>query len=188
MKVIPIFYKIDNKPIIIIGNGQHVLAKIHLMLSLGAKVRWLNILCEGCQAFNGSIENIEGAFNPLDLEGAALIFASAENAYLMTQVIDAAKQRNIIFNFIDKPDISEFITPAIVKRGDVMVAISTSGKAPSFARNLRLKINQLLPQNIGEMVIHTHSFRAVVKKIITNSEDLFKFWNNVFSDRHVNHF
>lgn len=83
------------------------------------------------------------------------------------------------------PEISQFITPAVVKRDDVMIAISTSGKAPVLARNLRLKINQMLPHNLGELVEFTYNFRPISKRLIIKSKKLFSFWNEVFSPQNM---
>lgn len=186
MKVIPVFLKVDQKPVLVIGNGQMAEAKVNLLLSMGAKVKWLTLEEKISMPYGKDAEIIEQAFDESHLNNIACMFIATQDAQLIETILVAAQAKNTLYNFVDMPEISQFITPAMVRRDDIMIAISTSGKAPVLARNIRLKINQMLPQNIGKLAEFTHNFKPIAKKMMNQSKNLFKFWNDVFSDRHLN--
>lgn len=187
MQVIPIFLKVDQKPVLVIGNGQMAEAKVNLLSSMQAKVRWLTLGAKITQAYGDNVEIIEKAYNERHLANIACMFIASDDAKLIECIISAAQLKGILYNFVDMPEISQFITPAMVRRDDIIIAISTSGKAPVLARNIRLKINQMLPQNIGKLAEFTYNFRPVAQKMLKQSKNLFRFWNEVFSDQHLNH-
>lgn len=186
MKVIPIFLKVDQKPVLVIGHGQMAEAKVNLLTSMDAKVKWLTLGVKISAPYADNVEIIEKNYDAIYLNNIACLFIATEDAKLIETVLAAAQKLNILYNFVDMPEISQFITPAVVKRDDIMIAISTSGKAPVLARNIRLKINQMLPQNIGKLAEFTYNFRPVAQKMMFESKKLFKFWNDVFSDQHLN--
>lgn len=186
MQVMPIFLKVDQKPILVIGNGQMAEAKVNLLLSLEAKVVWLTLGERISGQYGSNLRIVEQKYNEIYLHNISIMFIATQDKKLIKIILAAAQAKNIIYNFVDMPEISQFITPAIVKRDDIMIAISTSGKAPVLARNIRLKINQMLPQNIGKFAEFTYNFRPIAQKMMLKSQQLFKFWNAVFSDQHMN--
>ncbi|MGL1921029.1 MAG: siroheme synthase [Hyphomicrobiales bacterium] len=188
MKVIPIFLKVDQKPVLVIGHGQMAEAKVNLLTSMDAKVKWLTLgeKITNSRAYGDNVEIIEKKYSDTYLNNIACMFMATDNAKLIETVLAGAQKKGIIYNFVDMPEISQFITPAVVRRDDIIIAISTSGKAPVLARNIRLKINQMLPQNIGKLAEFTYNFRPVAQKMMFESKKLFKFWNDVFSDHHLN--
>lgn len=186
MKVVPIFLKVDMKPVLVIGNGQMAEAKVNLISSMGAKVRWLTLDCKIDQQYADNVKIIEAAYDDKYLNNIACLFVASDDVKLIETILVTAQKRGILYNFVDMPEISQFITPAVVSRDDIMIAISTSGKAPVLARNIRLKINQMLPQNIGKIAEFTYNFRPIAQKMMFESKKLFKFWNDVFSDQHLN--
>lgn len=186
MKVIPVFLKVDQKPVLVIGHGQMAEAKVNLLLSMGAKVKWLTLDEKITTPYGDNAEIIEKAYNKRHLANIACMFIATQDTHLIETILVTAQAKNILYNFVDMPEISQFITPAVVRRDDIMIAISTSGKAPVLARNIRLKINQMLPQNIGKLADFTYNFRPIAQKMMNQSKNLFKFWNDVFSDQHLN--
>lgn len=186
MKVIPIFLKVDQKPILVIGNGQMAEAKVNLLSSLQAQVKWLTLGAKITAPYGDNVEIIEKKYAKKYLNNITCMFIATHDAKLIERLLVAAQVKNIIYNFVDMPEISQFITPAVVKRDDIMIAISTAGKAPVLARNIRFKINQMLPQNIGKLAEFTYNFRPIAQKMMFESKKLFRFWNDVFSDKNLN--
>ena len=186
MKVIPIFLKVDQKPVLVIGHGQMAEAKVNLLSSMEAKVKWLTLGAKITSPYGDNVDIIERKYAAKYLDNVSCMFIATDDAKLIETVLATAQARGIIYNFVDMPEISQFITPAVVKRDDIMIAISTSGKAPVLARNIRLKINQMLPQNIGKLAEFTYNFRPVAQKMMFESKKLFRFWNDVFSDKNLN--
>lgn len=187
MKVIPLFLKVDEKPVLVVGKGQMAEAKVNLLTSMGASVKWLTLGEKIEQLYASNVEIIEQKYAKKHLNNAACLFVATDDAKLIETILVDAKLKNLLYNFVDMPEISQFITPAMVCRDDIMIAISTSGKAPVLARNIRAKINQMLPQNIGKLAEFTYNFRPIAQQMMNHSKNLFRFWNEVFSDQHLNH-
>lgn len=185
MKVIPIFLKVDQKPVLVIGHGQMAEAKVNLLSSMDAKVKWLTLGTKITAPYGDNVKIIEKDFSVKYLTDIACMFIATDDVKLTEDILVAAQKCSVIYNFVDMPEISQFITPAVVRRDDIMIAISTAGKAPVLARNIRFKINQMLPQNIGKLAEFTYNFRPVAQKMMFESKKLFKFWNDVFSDKHL---
>src|SRR6187397_51775 len=82
---------------------------------------------------SGSLRIQKRRFMESDLDGAQLVISATDDGAVQEQVAAAARARNILINTVDQPRLCDFIVPAVVQRGDVILAISTSGKSPSLA-------------------------------------------------------
>ena len=82
-----------------------------------------------------------------DLDGELLVISATDDAATQEQVAAAARARSIPVNTVDQPRLCDFIVPAIVRRGDVIVAISTSGKSPALAAALRAKLEGVITED-----------------------------------------
>ncbi|MBU0986624.1 MAG: bifunctional precorrin-2 dehydrogenase/sirohydrochlorin ferrochelatase, partial [Proteobacteria bacterium] len=86
---------------------------------------------------NGAILLKNRPFHAADLDGMFLVFGATDNETLNRQIHEEAERRGLLCNIADRPQVSNFILPSIVNRGDLVIAISTSGKSPAFAKKLR---------------------------------------------------
>lgn len=156
MRFLPIFVDMAAGPIMIAGASHAALNKLRLLREAGANVRWFpgstDVAEEVAFAAPG-----EGLFevsvaDPLqaDLAGFVAVI-SAIGAGRDEELAARVRARGIPMNVVDRPELSTFIFPAIVDRGDVVVAVGTGGNAPVLARRLREKIEAMLPARIGEL-------------------------------------
>ncbi|NWG91681.1 MAG: uroporphyrinogen-III C-methyltransferase, partial [Parvularculaceae bacterium] len=95
-------------------------------------------------------------------EGAALAFICVDDEGEAARLARAARAAGAAVNVVDRPDLSDFITPSIIDRGDVVVAVSTGGAAPVLGRRLREKIEALLPKRLTALAAFAKSFRSAV--------------------------
>jgi uroporphyrin-III C-methyltransferase/precorrin-2 dehydrogenase/sirohydrochlorin ferrochelatase len=110
-----------------------------------------------------------------DLEHAALVI-SAAGEFLDREVSSWARARQIPVNVVDRPDLSTFIMPAIVDRGDVVVAVGTGGASPVLARRVREQIEALLPARIGELAALLGRWRPRVIAALQSFAAKRRFW------------
>ena len=113
-----------------------------------------------------------------DFSGLIAIVSAIGDARDDTVAAQARRQR-VPVNVVDRPDLSTFIFPAIVDRGEVVVAIGTGGAAPVLARRLRERIEALLPARIGDLAALMGRFRATAAQKRRGADSLRRFWERV---------
>jgi len=145
----PIFLNIEGRKCVVIGGGNVASRKVPPLLDCGAKVLVVSPeISSEMERFvkSGEVEYIAGKFEPSHLSGAALVIGSTDDAKVNRMVYEECKARNIPVNVVDQPELCTFIVPSLVKRGDLMIATSTSGKSPAVAKRVR----KTLEKDFGE--------------------------------------
>ncbi len=143
MKYYPINLDIRGKKIVVIGGGTVAQQKLIALLQAEAKItvispRFHPELVELSQAEKISL--VQKEYQKGDLEEAFLVFGATNNPEVNRQIHEEAKERKILFNAVDQPDECDFIIPAKVVRGDLLIAISTAGSAPFLSKKIREKL------------------------------------------------
>ncbi|BDF96298.1 MULTISPECIES: siroheme synthase CysG [unclassified Pseudoalteromonas] len=183
MQYLPIFTKLDNKPVLVVGGGDVALRKCRAFLKARAAVTL--VAPEFCDELNTLANNnevtlITDYFNEQHLDGMMLVIAATDLEDVNAQVFELANARNVFVNVVDDQPKCSFIFPSIVDRNPITIAISSSGTAPVLARRLREKLETLIPQHIGPLASLVGSFREKVKQRFTHFSDRRQFWETVF--------
>ena len=182
MDYLPIFCRLDNKPVLLVGGGEVAERKARLLLDAGAH---LTVVAPELDpelaelAANGSIEWLAGEFAPAQLAGKWLVVAATDRREVNALVYQSANQARIFANVVDDPKRSSFIMPSIIDRSPLMVAISSGGKAPVLARLLREKLEALLPQHLGAVATFAGSLRERVKTRFASMGERRRFWERL---------
>jgi uroporphyrin-III C-methyltransferase/precorrin-2 dehydrogenase/sirohydrochlorin ferrochelatase len=183
MDYFPIFLRLENEPVLIVGGGEVAARKIELLLRAGAKVTVVapELISElADKAKTGEIAYVAGEFHPELLDGKRLAIAATDKRSVNAWVAHQAERRNIPVNVVDDRELSRFIVPAIVDRSPVVVAIGSSGDAPVLTRRLREKLESFLPQRLGALAKLAGSLRNAVKARVENASNRRRFWENFF--------
>ncbi|HKY87303.1 MAG TPA: siroheme synthase CysG [Pseudorhodoplanes sp.] len=184
MRFLPVFFDLSRGRVVLIGSGAPAIAKLRLLRAAGANVRWF---ANGSEAggdlvharhYAGQIDVVAGEPGENDLAGALAIVSSAGKE-LDERVASSARAHNIPVNIVDRPDLSTFIFPAVVDRGDVVVAISTGGASPVLARRLRETIEAILPARIGEFAGWMRTYRERLGELRERGVSIRRFWEKV---------
>ncbi|HDO1330745.1 TPA: uroporphyrinogen-III C-methyltransferase [Aeromonas veronii] len=182
MDYLPIFCRLDNKPVLLVGGGEVAERKARLLLDAGAQ---LTVVAPELDpelaelAANGSIEWLAGEFASEQLAGKWLVVAATDRREVNALVYQSANQAQIFANVVDDPKRSSFIMPSIIDRSPLMVAISSGGKAPVLARLLREKLEALLPQHLGAVATFAGSLRDRVKARFASMGERRRFWERL---------
>src|SRR5437899_3343126 len=184
MRFLPVFLDTAAGVVIVVGSGDPPLGRLRLRRAAGANVRWFSRdadVAEDMLSLSGS-GRLEISFgDPLkvDLSDAVAVVSAAGDA-LDAQIAARARRHRIPVNVVDRPELSTFIFPAIVDRGEVVVAISTGGSSPVLARRLRELIEALLPTRIGDLAEligrRRRRFSAVPRALSPR-----RFWQNIIA-------
>jgi precorrin-2 dehydrogenase/sirohydrochlorin ferrochelatase len=140
MRYYPIFLDIKNRPCLVVGGGAVGCRKVAALLECGARVTVVAPAAdENLQdlAVSGTIELRKRPYQSADLDGMFLIIGATDDAPLNLQIKTDAEREGKLCNIADHPEACHFILPAVVERGDLVIAISTSGKSPAFAKRIR---------------------------------------------------
>ncbi|WP_165722183.1 MULTISPECIES: siroheme synthase CysG [unclassified Pseudoalteromonas] len=183
MQYLPIFTKLDNKPVLVVGGGEVALRKCRAFLKARASVTlvapWF---CDELKehAHNNEVTLIDAYFDESHLDGKMLVIAATDRDEVNNNVFELANARNLFVNVVDDQPKCTFIFPSIVDRDPITIAISSAGTAPVLARRLREKLETLIPHHIGPLATLVGGFRDKVKKRFKHFSDRRQFWEGVF--------
>lgn len=150
MAYFPLFISLEGLPCLVIGGGRVALRKIRTLSEFGAQITVVapEILPE-LEALSG-LRLIRRRFEEKDLEHMSLVFAASSDQECNRKAARLARKKGIRVNAADLPEECDFFFPALVKRGDVTVGISTGGRIPAVAAGVRARIEQTLAEDLTE--------------------------------------
>jgi uroporphyrin-III C-methyltransferase / precorrin-2 dehydrogenase / sirohydrochlorin ferrochelatase len=182
MDFLPVFLDIKNRPVLVIGGGEVAARKVTLLLQAQAHVRVISHdLCHNLKTLldQGAIEYEQREYQDGDLGGCIMAYAATDDPEVNRRVSKAAKSRSLPVNVVDQPELCSFISPSIVDRSPVVIAVSTGGSSPVLARLIRSRLESLIPSGYGRLADLAKRFRDKVKQRFSNPKDRKTFWENV---------
>ncbi len=183
LAVFPAFHKISGRLVVVVGEGAEAAAKLRLVLETEAVPRLiarapqteLAVLIVG-----HDVEHFARGFRDADLEGAVLVFAATGKRDCDAAIVAAARARGIPANAVDRPDLCDFYTPALINRAPVAIAVSSSGAGPVLTQTIRARIETLLPPRLGQLAALAAAFRPAVERVIPAGGKRRRFWLRFF--------
>lgn len=183
MDYLPVFLDIKGRRCLVIGGGDVAARKIRLLLRAGASVE----VCASelkptvqTWADTGRLSHAAKVYEPSLLNNAALVIAATNDAALNARVSKDAKARDLPVNVVDQPALCSFVTPSIIDRSPIVIALSSGGRAPVLARLLRARLEATIPSAYGRLAELAGQYRSKVKTVIPNARQRLRFWESVF--------
>jgi len=171
LRYYPVNLDIKKRKCLVVGGGDVGTRKVVTLLECGACVTVVSIDASEKilkLAGSGRIELKRRPYAGEDLEGMFLVICATDNENLNLQVSRDAEKLNMLCNIADRPEACNFILPALVKRGDLVIAVSTSGRSPAFAKKLRKDLEkQYGPEYAGFLRL----MGAVRKRLLSESHE-----------------
>ena len=178
----PIALRVEDRLALVVGGGNVALRKVEALLACGARVRVVapEVGPELARlSADGRIELRTRPYAPDDLEGASLVIAATHSPAVNTAVSRDARARNILVNSVDKPDECDFITPASVRRGDLLISIFTGGKSPALSRRVRERIEEVIGPEYTEFVALLGAPRPGVMATYATEQERSRVWRRL---------
>nr|HEV8010471.1 siroheme synthase CysG [Bradyrhizobium sp.] len=183
MRFLPVFLDLQTGPVLLVGAGDLARTKLRLLAAAGARIRWF--ATDGRHDVAGlepadaaRIEFAEGDPLAADLAGViAIVCAGAGDIGIAMSL--RAKAVGLPVNVMDDLTHSTFIFPAIVDRGDVVVAVGTGGASPVVARRVRERIEAMLPARIGDLATFIGRWRKQIHGRVAQMPLRRRFWEHV---------
>jgi precorrin-2 dehydrogenase/sirohydrochlorin ferrochelatase len=163
----PMFLNISGKRCVVIGGGQVARRKVRTLLEHGASVEVISP--DLCPELNKLVETGEvkvrrRRYQAGDLPGAFLVITASDDSEINRQVVKEAKGKSVLVNATDDPENSDFIAPSSVRRGDMTIAISTTGRSPALARKIRTRLEKEFGDEYASLVNLIAEVRTEVKR------------------------
>ena len=161
----PILINLKRFPTLVVGGGEVALRKIQSLLLFKAKITLLSPkICKPLKELitANKIKVILEPYSEKYIKNYKLVFSATNNRKINEQVHKDCKKANILLNVVDVPDLCDFILPAVVKRGDLTISISSQGRAPFYAKEIKNKIDHIFPNYYDDIVDLAGYFRTNV--------------------------
>ncbi len=188
MRYYPVSLNLTGHSSVVIGGGTIAEGKVLGLLEADAQVTL--IAPEITPALreliaNGKITWEQRSYQQGDLEGAAIVISATDDREINQRVWDEARQRGILVNVVDDPPHCDFIAPAIVRRGDITLAISTNGKMPALAAHLRRELEKSFGEEYVQLLEMTAPMRAQLAAQHLDYNIRQKLWRKLFEETDI---
>lgn len=194
MKYLPINIDIKDKEVLVIGAGDVATRKIKMLLKAKAQITCTSLTfsqeikflakSHDIQLIKVNLEHYANTYLTAKfLNKFQLIISATNNTFIAKRVFKLGQDNKLLVNTVDQRHLCNYITPAMVDRSPIMIAISSSGAAPVLARNIREKIERLIPNNIGVLAEKAEELRAKVIQNFSSFSLRKRFWEKFFKSR-----
>ncbi|ASP48083.1 NAD(P)-dependent oxidoreductase [Cognaticolwellia beringensis] len=179
MKYFPIYLDAKHIDAMIIGGGEVAARKIELLLKSTANISVMS------ETLNSSVQRLVNEhqltwlkhnYQPGHLNNSNIVIAATDSIEVNGAVAAESTQLKLLTNVVDQPELCTYITPAIIDRSPIIIAMSSSGSAPILLRMLREQIEKTLPNGYGKLAEFSFKFRDHVKARIKGLRDRRTFW------------
>jgi siroheme synthase-like protein len=165
----PVFLKLENMVVLIVGGGRVGLEKISAILLQApmTKIRLVGTTIDDrirqlTEKYSG-IQLLERRFIPADLDQADIVIIAINDHKESERISSLARLQKKLVNAADKPGLCDFYMSSIIQKGHLKVAISTNGKSPTIAKRLKELFNDVLPDELDEVLEHMYRIRKQMK-------------------------
>ena len=180
---------LKSKPVLVIGAGGVGERKIMSLLDAGAD---LTVISEKCSnqlkslAKNKNISLKEKGYEYGDCHGYFLVIGSTDSPETNTEIEKECSREGILLNIVDRPEFCSFHVPAVVKRGDFQIAVSTGGKSPALSGEICRELEKRYGEEYGRLTERLGSIRMELKQKYRNDrEELSRQLHCVFREEYA---
>lgn len=179
MRQFPAFFNLEGARIVVFGDGEEAARKLRLLVSSPAEL--VRVGDADLLEFEGRVERIPASAADDALNGARLAIIAETDVARRDSALAKVRAAGLPVNVVDQPELCDFTVPSIVDRGDVVAAIGSGGNAPVLVKNLREKLEALLPQRIGDLANLAGRLRSFVAKSLPDQVARRRFWERALT-------
>ena len=185
MVLYPINLHLTGCPVLVVGGGQVAERKINTLVAAQAAVTIISPeLTPGLQvlAKNGALRWRQRIYESGDIETFSLVFCATNRREVNQTVAREARERGKLVNVADGPEEGNFSLPALVRRGDLLLTVSTGGQSPALVRKLRRELEALYGPEYEELLLLLGRIREEMKEHFATSRERELFWRSALTD------
>jgi siroheme synthase-like protein len=173
MRYYPIYLDLKDRAVLVVGGGAIAEGKTQQLVEAGARVRVVSpTLTPHLSGLvtRGVIEHVPGRFKKEDLQDVSLVISATDDQAANEEVARLAGELALLYNIVDQPSLCNFITPALVTRGELQISVSTGGGSPSLTQRVKREVAALIGEEYGELLEIATEMRAAAKQRIPDFE------------------
>jgi siroheme synthase-like protein len=173
MRYYPIYLDLKGRHALVVGGGAIAEGKALQLVEAGARVTVVSPeLTEALRAAadRKEITYLNSSFIEENLNGVILVVSATDDRKVNEKVAKAAGERGLLCNVVDQPDLCNFITPALVTRGELQISVSTGGGSPTLTQRVKREVAALIGEEYGELLELAAEMRAEAKERIHDFE------------------
>ena len=187
----PIFLELGGRRSVVIGGGAVAVRKAQALLNAGARLvvvaeridNMMTVICQGKNA-----ELIKSRYSKDYLAGAVLVITATNNNKLNKQIYKDCQELEILCNVVDVPELCDFYVPAVIKRGDLQIAIGTEGRCPAYAGHIRKKLEKIFTEKHGQFLTELEELRKRIIKEVEEPADRKALLGELADDKSFEYF
>ncbi|MGH6760718.1 MAG: siroheme synthase CysG [Phyllobacterium sp.] len=190
LSVFPAFFRVAGERIVIVGNGEEALNKARLVQQTSAHIR---IVADDphwtLQNFihAKALEHVRDTFHIEHAKGARLVFVATGDVDADAAISTEVRTLGIPVNVVDRPELCDFLTPAIVNRAPIAIAIGSEGTGPVLTQMIRARIDAALSPRLGDLAKLANSYRPAVERLLPKGHARRHFWRSFFGGPVASH-
>jgi precorrin-2 dehydrogenase/sirohydrochlorin ferrochelatase len=170
----PIYLELSGRRVVLVGAGAVAVRKAQSLLAAGARLvvvaeRVDDAMRSLCQP--GAAELIESRYSKEYLARAVLAIAATNDRELNRQIYRDCQALEVLCNVVDEPELCDFFVPAVVKRGDLQIAVGTEGDCPAYAGHIRNKLEKIFTEQHGRFLAQLEPLRRRIVEQIPDADD-----------------
>jgi precorrin-2 dehydrogenase/sirohydrochlorin ferrochelatase len=167
MSYFPVFIKFDNKKVLIIGGGKIAYRKLKYLLEFTDKItvisnEYIKEVSELIES--NSLSSTKRNYKTEDSKGFDIVIAAVDNIKLQESIYKETREYKCLYSCVDIQEYCDFIFPSYIKRGDLTIAISTSGSSPAMAKHLKIWLDKIIPSSIADFLKQMREYRTTMPK------------------------
>jgi siroheme synthase-like protein len=150
----PVFLEMKDRPCVVVGGGGVAERKVEGLLAAGARVTVVSPELTAALAAlkeEGRLQHVARPYREGDLEGCEVAVVATDDGSVNADVAREGRERGVWVNAVDDPPNCDFILPSVIRRGDIVIAVSTGGASPALARRLREELEAFLSEDYGPL-------------------------------------
>lgn len=188
MAYFPFFVDLEGKRCLIIGGGEIAYRKIRILIEFGVFIHVVALeFCESLKHLKADhhltdhLRMDKREYNESDFEDVFFVIAATDDVAINHKVAQICKNKHILINVVDQKDDCSFYFPSLIKKGEIVTGVSSGGNSPVLAKNIRKKIEEIIPDYYSDINKQMGEIREYVKKQLKTQnkrkkclEELFK--------------
>ncbi len=182
MSYYPIYLELEGKTVLVVGGGNVARRKVETLLEYGAVI---NIVSKDLVpelkklVESGQVRHFGEVFLEKHLDSAFLVFAATDDNRLNHQIAESTRKRGLLINAVDQPPDCDFIVPSIIRKGNLSIAVSTSGKSPALAQSIRKKLDSQFGKEYEIFLILMGSLRKEILSLGLSQEENSRIFHKI---------
>ncbi len=191
MSKYPIFLELSGRRAVVVGGGAVAVRKAQALLAAGARLvvvaeRIDNMLTALCRDKNAEL--IKSKYSKDYLAEAVLAIAATNNHKLNRRIYKDCQELEVLCNVVDEPELCDFFVPAVVKRGDLQIAVGTEGHCPAYAGHIRKKLEEIFTEKHGQFLAELERLRKQIIKDVSEPGERKALLGKLADDKSFEYF